>query len=114
MLHAETLRLFGGSPGVRDEGMLQSALARPRHLWASYETATLFDLAAAYGLGMARNHAFVDGNRRAALLATRAFLFRNGLRFQPDEVVTVTFMEAVAAGTVDQGMLAEWLEANAE
>lgn len=114
MLHAEVLKLFGGSPGVRDEGLLQSALARPRHLWAYKEAATLFDLAAAYGFGIAKNHAFVDGNKRAALLAMRAFLFRNGYRFQPEEVETVTVMEGVAGGDVNEPMLAEWLEANSK
>lgn len=114
MLHAEALKLFGGAPGVRDEGLLHSALARPRHLWAYEEAATLFDLASAYGFGIAKNHAFVDGNKRAALLAIRAFLFQNGYRFQPEEVETVTVMEGVAGGTVDEAMLAEWLETNSE
>jgi death-on-curing protein len=114
MLHAEALKLFGGSPGVRDEGLLQSALARPRHLWTYEEATSLFDLAAAYGFGIAKNHAFVDGNKRAALLAIRAFLFRNGYRFQPEEVETVTVMEGVAGGAVDEAMLAEWLETNSE
>ncbi|MEP0548895.1 MAG: type II toxin-antitoxin system death-on-curing family toxin [Rhodothermales bacterium] len=114
MLHAESIRLFGGAQGVRDEGLLQSALARPRHLRAYEEGATLFDLAAAYGFGIAKNHAFVDGNKRAALLAVRAFLFRNGYHLQPEEVETVTVMEGLAGGTVDEVLLAEWLETNAE
>ncbi len=113
MLHAQSLRLFGGSPGVRDAGLLQSALGRPQHLWSYEETATLFDLAAAYGFGIAKNHAFVDGNKRAALLAIRAFLFRNGVRFVPDEVETVIKMEGVASGAVSERALSEWIEANA-
>lgn len=112
MLHAESLRLFGGAPGVRDEGLLQSALGRPRNLWAYGESATLFDLAAAYAFGLAKNHAFVDGNKRVALLAIRAFLFRNGYRFIPGEVETVTTMEGVAGGTVSESELAAWVEAN--
>lgn len=114
MLHAESLRLFGGASGVRDAGLLQSALGRPRHLWAYDESATLFDIAAAYAFGLAKNHAFVDGNKRVALLAMRAFLFRNGHRFIPDEVETVTAMEGVAGGAVGEDELAEWVEANCE
>ncbi len=112
MLHAEALRLFGGSSGVRDAGLLQSALGRPQHLWTYDEAATLFDLAAAYGFGIAKNHAFVDGNKRAALLAVRAFLFRNGYGFVPDEVETVKVMEGVAGGEMDETFLAEWIQTN--
>lgn len=114
MLHAESLNLFGGSPGVRDLGLLQSALARPRHLWAYEEGATLFDMAAAYGFGIAKNHAFIDGNKRAALLAIRSFLFRNGYRFSPDEVETVMMMERVADSAVDEVLLSEWIGENSE
>ena len=110
MLHAETIHQFGGLAGIRDAGLLQSALARPQHLRAYGEKATLFDLAAAYGYGLARNHAFVDGNKRIALLAVRAFLFRNGYRFDPDEIETVTMMEGLAAGKVTEELLSEWIE----
>ena len=113
MLHAETLRLFGGSPGLRDEGLLESALGRPQHLRAYGDAPSLFDLAAAYGYGLAKNHAFVDGNKRVALLAIRAFLFRNGYAFRPDQVETVTTMEGVASGAVDQEALASWIRDNA-
>ena len=113
MLHAETLRLFGGSPGLRDEGLLESALGRPKHLHAYGEAPSLSDLAAAYGYGLAKNHAFVDGNKRVALLAIRAFLFRNGYASRPDQVETVTTMEGVAAGAVDQEALAAWVRDSA-
>ena len=66
MLHTETLRLFGGRPGLRDLNLLESALARPQHVFGYREDADLADLAAAYAFGLARNHAFVDGNKRAA------------------------------------------------
>ncbi len=102
MLHGEVLKLFGGSPGVRDEGLLESTLGRPKHVWTYNETASRFDLAAAYGFDIAKNHAFVDGNKRAALLAMRAFLFRNGYRLHPDEIETVTVVEGLAAGEVDE------------
>lgn len=114
MLHAESLSLFGGRPGIRDRGLLQSALARPRHLRAYSEGTSLFNLAAAYAYGIATNHAFVDGNKRAALLAIRAFLFGNGYRFDPDEVEVVTMMEGLAAGNVDESLLSAWIEANSE
>ena len=113
MLHAESLRLFDGSPGLRDEGLLESALGRPQHLYVYGNAPSVFDLAAAYGHGLAKNHAFVDGNKRVALLAIRAFLFRNGYAFSPDQVDTVTTMESLAAGTVDQEMLAAWIRDNA-
>jgi len=111
MLHAETIRLFGGLGGVRDEGLLESALARARNLRA-YREPSPFELAAAYGFGLARNHPFVDGNKRVALLAVRAFLFTNGYRFAPDQVGTVTTMEGVASGRVDEAALAAWIERN--
>ena len=114
MLHAEALALFGGAPGVRDGGLLESALGRPRNLWAYDAAATVFDLAAAYAFGIAKNHAFVDGNKRAAALALRAFLFRNGYAFDPDPVELVTAVEGAAAGTVDEAALAGWVRANAE
>ena len=110
MLHADALKLFGGSPGVRDEGLLESALGRPRHLWAYGGAVTLFDLAAAYGFGIMKNHAFIDGNKRAGALGMRAFLFRNGYRFAPDQADMVATIEGVAAGTVSEEELATWVE----
>ena len=83
-------------------------------MWAYAEEATLFDMAAAYGIGLVKNHAFVDGNKRVALLAIRAFLFRNGYRFSPDEVETVMMMEGAAGSTVSEALLSEWIGANSE
>lgn len=113
ILHAEAISLFGGAEGLRDAGLLQSALARPQHRLAYQEAATIFRLAAAFGFGIAKNHAFIDGNNRVALLAIVAFLFRNGYSFNPDEIETVTMMEGVAAGSVDEGLLSEWIEKTA-
>jgi len=113
MLHAESLRLFGGSPGLRDARLLESALARPRQLFAYGDDPDLFDLAAEYAFGLARNHAFVDGNKRVALLAVRAFLFFNGFAFAPEQVETVTTFERLAAGEVDQEVIATWIRDNA-
>lgn len=112
VFHAEVINLFGGAQGIRDEGLLKSALGRPQNLLAYYEDATRFDLAASYGFGLAKNHAFIDGNKRVALLAIRAFLFRNGFRFNPEEVETVTMMEGLAAGNVSEELLADWIRAN--
>ena len=109
MLHAESLRLFGGAVGVRDIGLLQSALGRPRHLFSYQPEAGVFALAAAYGFGIARNHPFVDGNKRTALLAMRAFLFLNGQRFVPEEADTVQQILRLAAGELDEETLASWL-----
>lgn len=112
-LHAEAIGLFGGRSGVRDAGLVESALGRPRHLWAYGDGATLYDLAAAYGLGLSKNHGFVDGNKRVAALAVRAFLYRNGRRFSPgDQAEMVAVFEGVASGAVDAEALARWIEAN--
>ena len=112
MLHAQSLNLFGGLAGIRDVGLLESALDRPRNKWEYEDQPSLFELAAAYAFGIARNHAFNDGNKRTALLSIRAFLFRNGFTFSPDEIETVTMIEGLAAGTVDETALAKWIENN--
>jgi death on curing protein len=108
LLHDESLADHGGASGMRDEGLLDSALARPLNL-ANCGTPDISDLAASYALGLAKNHAFVDGNKRAAFLAMGLFLYINGWRLtasQPDATVT---MLAVAAGEIDEATLAEWI-----
>ncbi len=112
MLHAESIALFGGSDGLRDENLLGSALGRPKNRWAYGDGPSPFELAVAYAFGLTRERPFVDGNKRVGTLAIRAFLFRNGHRFSPDQVELVTVMEGVAAGTVDEGTLATWIEEN--
>jgi len=112
MLHADSLRLFGGSAGLHDEGLLESAIDRPKNLWHYEQPVSLFELAASYGFGLAKNHAFIDGNKRASLLAIRSFLFLNGYEFSPDEVETVTTLEGLAEGSVDEAILARWIEEN--
>lgn len=114
MLHAEAINLFGGAHGIRDQSLLESALGRPRNLWAYPESVSLPVLAAAYGFGIAKNHPSVDGNKRTALLAIRAFLFRNGLQFEPTEVETVSTIEGLAAGSVTEQALAAWITDNSE
>jgi len=112
-LHAESLSRFGGTPGMRDEDLLESALARPKHL-AHYEKPSPFQLASAYCEGIVNNHPFADGNKRAGLLAARAFLFKNGYRLEPEETKMVAVIRQVAAGKLGREELAEWLEANSE
>ena len=110
-MHAETLRQFGGTAGLRDEGRLESALSRPQNRYA-FADPSLFELAAAYCHGIVRNHPFVDGNKRTGLLSARAFLFRNGHRLDPDEADMVRVVERVASGEVSEEELAQWIEQN--
>lgn len=112
LLHSESIRLFGGRPGLRESNLLESAIARPRDLFSYGAEPDIFALAAEYGFGLARNHPFIDGNKRVALLAVRAFLHLNGFRFDPDQVETVTTFEQLAAGAVDQERLAGWIRPN--
>ncbi len=108
LLHDDSLAEHGGASGLRDEGLLESALARPRQLVA-YGSPDLADLAAAYGMGLARNHPFVDGNKRVALLAVGLFLALNGQRLVATQIDTTVTMFAVAAGTVDEPTFANWI-----
>lgn len=100
-MHAEQLRLHGGASGVRDPGMLESALARPLQK-AAYGDPDVFALAAAYLFGIAKNHPFVDGNKRTALAAADLFLADNGwnLEADPDDLTQMVMM--VAAGEIDE------------
>jgi death-on-curing protein len=82
-IHSRQLRRFGGAPGLRDEGMLRSALERPINKWR-YEQSDMAELAAAYAFGLAKNHAFVDGNKRIAFMAMMGFLLKNGVAFDPE------------------------------
>ena len=111
-LHQESLAQFGGLAGIRDEGLLESALARPRNLLGSEPEANLIRLAAAYGFGLARNHPFLDGNKRVTVLAVAVFLSINGIDFDPDEMDEVRTILALAAGEVDEGSLAAWVRSN--
>jgi death-on-curing protein len=110
-IHESQLRKFGGPPGVRDIGALESALGRAQNRWA-YEQSELPVLAAAYGFGIARNHPFVDGNKRAALLAIVTFLGLNGIDFIADEAEAVVIIRDLAPGQVDEVGLARWISDN--
>ena len=110
-VHAEQLALFGGPDGVRDLGLLESALARPVNKYAYGET-DLPSLAAAYGFGIAKNHPFVDGNKRAAFAAIVVFLGLNGIDFMvPPESATAMVL-ALAAGEVSEASVARWIGDN--
>ena len=108
LLHNESLSLHGGAAGLRDEGLLESALARPLNL-SAYGEPDVAALAAAYGVGLAKNHAFVDGNKRAAFLAVGLFLGLNGFRLATTQVDATLTMRAVAAGEIDEDRFAEWI-----
>jgi len=110
-IHDEQLAIHGGASGLRDEGMLESALDRPRNRWA-YESAGLAELAAAYAFGIARNHPFIDGNKRTSLLALYTFLGVNGIDFDVPEAEAAAMILSLAAGEVDEGGLTRWIKDN--
>jgi death-on-curing protein len=106
--HAEQLALFGGPDGIRDRGMLESALARPQNKY-SYGETDFAALAAAYAFGLARNHPFVDGNKRAAFAAIIVFLGLNDIDFvAPPEEATAVIL-SLAASEIDEDELARWI-----
>lgn len=111
LLHDESLAEHGGSSGMRDEGLLDSALARPVNL-AAYGGPDIATLGASYAVGLAKNHPFVDGNKRAAFLALGLFLFLNDHRLRATQTDATVTMLAVAAGELDETALAEWLRKN--
>jgi death on curing protein len=110
-IHDEQLAIHGGSAGLRDAALLESASGRPRNKWA-YENAELPELAAAYGYGIARNHPFVDGNKRTALLAIYTFLGVNGVDFIVSEADAAAMILSLAAGEVSEESLARWIRDN--
>lgn len=112
LLHAESLAEHGGSEGIRDEGALESALARPLNHYTYAGTSDLSALAAAYAAGISQNHPFVDGNKRAAFIAMGLFLPLNGLRLMATQVDATRVMLAVAAGHLPEGELAEWVRSH--
>ena len=113
-IHDEAIYEFGGLPGLRDRGLLESALDRPRNLLAYEPTSSIFQLAATLCVGLAKNHPFNDGNKRTALLATRAFLYLNGYALEPQEDDEVITLIAVAEGSLAETDLAAWLSQNSK
>jgi death-on-curing protein len=107
-IHDEQLAEHGGGAGVRDMRLLQSALARPRHL-ASYGSPDLAALAASYASGIAKNHPFIDGNKRTAFIVANVFLLDHGYEIATGDAEIVTTVTALAAGKLDEAGFAEWL-----
>ena len=112
LLHRETLAEHGGLAGVRDHGLLESALARPRNLHVYEPESDLARLAAAYGFGLARNHPFNDGNKRTAFLAIGLFLQINGRELIADPVEAIALILSLAEGSLSEPELAEWIRRN--
>src|SRR5450759_1291132 len=110
-IHSRQLRRFGGAPGLRDEGMLRSALERPSNKWR-HERAGMAELAAAYAFGLAKNHAFVDGNKRIAFMAMMGFLLKNGVAFDPEPAQSTSIILSLAAGDVSGESLTRWIRDN--
>jgi death-on-curing protein len=110
-VHAEQLALFGGADGVRDLGLLESALARPLNKFTYGET-NFAALAAAYAFGIAHNHAFVDGNKRAAFAAIIVFLGLNGIDFDVTPEAATAIILGLAAGEINEEGLTRWIEDN--
>ena len=111
MLHDESLTLHGGASGIRDEGLLDSALSRALNL-AKYEEPDFADLAAAYAVGLAKNHPFVDGNKRVAFLALGLFLGLNGYKLIATQVDATLIIQAIAGGQLLETEFAEWVRTN--
>jgi len=110
-IHAQQLKEHGGFPGVNDEALIESALARPQNKWSyAEEPPSLPELAAAYGFGRAKNHGFRDGSKRTAFMALYIFLGLSGLRLVAEESEVVRLMEDVASGACSEEMLAAWLD----
>jgi death-on-curing protein len=107
-IHDEQLAQHGGGSGIRDAGLLASALAKPQQL-ATYGEPDIFDLAAAYAFGVARNHPFIDGNKRTAWVLARLFLRLHGQTYRGGDAAAVLTMLQVAAGDIDQNRFAAWL-----
>ena len=110
-MHSEQIAEHGGSLGIRDPGLLSSALARPQNQTA-YGEPSVFDLAAAYAFGLIQNHPFVDGNKRVGFLAAYIFLELNGWEFMASEAEAVAVVLALARGEMDEAGFSDWLKDN--
>jgi death-on-curing protein len=112
-VHRLLIDEHGGRPGIRDEVLLESALSRPRQRFSYEPESTLFDLAAAYGFGLAKNHPFIDGNKRAALAIAALFLELNGFSLDAPEPEAVVMIENLAASNLSESEFALWLRDSA-
>ena len=109
LLHDESLAMFGGARGLRDAGLLESALARPVNHYLYKPDSDVAELAAAYAFGLSKNHPFVDGNKRTAFLTLGLFLAANGWRLETTQVDAIEAMLALATGKVDENALGHWI-----
>lgn len=109
VVHDRQISRHGGAPGTRDLALLEMGCARAMNLWA-YEQAPLHEIAAAYAFGVAKAHAFIDGNKRTAFVAAVTFLRLNGHVFRPDPVEGVRMMEDLAAGEVSEDAFGDWVK----
>lgn len=107
-MHSELVVTFGGIPGIRDKGLLESALDRPKNLYAHEDRPQPPRLAAAYCAGIVNNHPFLDGNKRTGYVVAHTFIEMNGYGFSPPEAEVVTVIMSLAAGGADENGLAEW------
>ncbi|HMI97803.1 MAG TPA: type II toxin-antitoxin system death-on-curing family toxin [Micropepsaceae bacterium] len=112
LLHDESLKEHGGAEGLRESGLLDSALARAQNLFAYEEVTDACRLAATYAFGIVKNHPFVDGNKRAAFIAAGLFLQMNGARLHADRAEAVLVMLDLASGELTELQFAEWLRKN--
>jgi death-on-curing protein len=112
MIHSAQIQEHGGSLGVRDEALIESALARPQNKWQYEPDADLFRLAAAYAYGLTKNHGFIDGNKRVGFMATYVFLGLNGFDIDAEEPDVVLTMLDLASGSLSEEQFAQWLRAH--
>jgi death-on-curing protein len=111
MLHADLLKRYGGQPGLRDRGLLESALAQPKiTVGGKFAHKTLFEKAAAYGFHLCKNHPFVDGNKRVAFVLMDVFLQKNGWEIVASEEEAYSIMMALASGKLNKARLSSWLK----
>jgi death-on-curing protein len=110
-IHADLLQRYGGQPGLRDRGLLESALAQPRMTFSGKEVhKTVFDKAAAYGFHFCNNHPFIDGNKRVAFVLMDVFLQKNGWEIQATEEEAYSMMISLASGKLSKAQLSSWLK----
>ncbi len=111
-IHLDQMKQHGGSLGIRDEGLLESALDRPKNTWYYHPRSTIFVLASSLGVGIAKNHPFIDGNKRTSFLLMYVFFAMNGFKIESSENEVVRVMLKVADGSIKESILAKWLENN--
>jgi death on curing protein len=112
LLHSESLAEHGGADGLRDEGLFESAQARPKNLYAYEGIDDVVRLAASYAFGLAKNHTFVDGNKRIAFIACGLFLRLNGIRLVANQADAALTFLSLAAGDLDETQVTEWIRAH--